>query len=277
MHKAVEAWDRYVRAVSSRIGQPDSTTIDEVKGIEAVWERYGPRLRLWMNVGYHTPDDGLAVSVLVRLDVHAPERTTTADEEPRPPEPVSEVSDVPEWYPQSALESALRRARAEYEKQYSDDELLERMAEIRQDALECGGSVRGLLGRIHTTPVEPSPDTQSFLWAHAFQHPEAPQGRLPAVHLATALADAVNEEGRDREVRVLDTIEPGARLHRYGLLHPDMQDVLATTGREAAVLWAKLRGEFAGAESRAITFIAPPDVVREMRRRTSAVPQPGKA
>lgn len=272
--QAVEAWDRYVKAVSGRIGPPDETNIDQEHGVEAVWRRHGPTLRLWLNMGHTQVTGGeLAVSALVRLDVHAPHETAPAATAAA----TEQVCDVQDWFTPDVVASALRRAWAEYEADFGEPELADRLAELHRGALECGGSVRGVLARIHEAPVPQLPDTKSFFWAHAYRHPEAPQGRLPAVHLATALADAVNERGEDRRAQVFDTTYLGAGLHSYALFEPDMQDALAITGREAAALWKKLRGAYAAAAVGEILYVAPPDVVREMQRQMSAQQPAGTA
>lgn len=265
--QAAQAWQSYTAAVTNRIGAPDEV---DPEGHEAVWRKDGPggpTLRLWLNVGKLTPDGHLALSALVRLDVHAPEETQRSDVARGP---VGDAIDTPDWYPPQGIEGALNRAHAEYEAGLGDDELRELLTEMHTGAVECGGSVRHLLGQLYEIPVEPQPGVQSFPWARTFRHPRAPQGRLSAMHLAMELAAAVNGEDSDRRAQVLDGTPLGEGLRRYALLDPRIQDALAITGHEAAVVWTKARERYAAAAVGEILYLAPPDVVREMQRRMSA-------
>ncbi|MFG2992343.1 hypothetical protein ACGFZK_24165 [Streptomyces sp. NPDC048257] len=261
--RARTVWREYVDGIARRIGAPASVTEDDAEVPEAVWrpgDEEGPHLRLWMNCSYGLhPDSPLFTRLpgraLVRLDAHAP-----ADMAGVTPRAVTGVSDVPEWIPDSYQEYALEQARLEYETPDDEDRLVERIRHVLGGAIRAGGSLHDHLGRLATTPVEARPDTDSYLWLHTFQHPDAPQGRLPAIHMAHVIGVLANHE-KEGSARIPETVEPGLTLHYYDLFDPRMQNALAVTGREACALWRPVRASYEQSVTGKSYLVTPQDVL----------------
>lgn len=265
--RARTAWREYVDGIARRIGAPVRVTQDDAEVPEAIWRpggEEGPHLRLWMN-GSHglDPDSPLFTKipgrVLVRLDAHAP-----ADMAGVTPREVSGVSDLPEWIPEVYQEHAVEQARREHETPDDDDRLLERIRHVLSGTISTGGSLHDHLGRLAATPVGAGPDTDSYLWQHAFQHPGAPQGRLPAIHVAHVISVLANHE-KEGSARIPETVEPGLTLHYYDLFDPRMQDALAVTGREACALWRSVRSSYEQSITGKSYLITPQDVLDRLR------------
>ncbi|MER5773825.1 hypothetical protein ABT144_05955 [Streptomyces sp. NPDC002039] len=198
--------------------------------------------------------------VLVRLDAHAP-----ADMPGVTPRPASGVSDLPEWIPDWHQAHAVEQARLEYETPNDEDRLIERLRHVVGGALRTSGSIHGHLGQLATTPVaESGPDTDSYLWLHAFQHPDAPQGRLPAHHMAHVISVLANHEAKG-SARTPETVDPGLTLHHYDLFDPRMQNALAVTGREACALWKPVRASYERSATGKICLVTPQDVLDRLR------------
>ncbi|MGW2015318.1 hypothetical protein [Streptomyces sp. NPDC001927] len=266
---AVQAWRRYVDAVVHRMGPPARISDDGEAVYEAVWlpdGDDGPHVRLWLNQGMVlNPGNGLfgklAGSALIRLDVHAPAELPSAEV---PSGGGAEVNDVPEWIPPVYQEHAVEQARLAHAALRDEDRLVERIRHVLGGAALHGGSVRAYLGHLSETSIDELPDVDSYLSAHTFRHPDAPQGRLPAVHMAAVIA-AIVSQTTDGEARVLEMTEPGAALHYYDLFDPRIQNALALTGSEACAVWRILRESYTRSAVGKTIMVAPPDVQLRLR------------
>ncbi|MFJ6484357.1 MULTISPECIES: hypothetical protein [unclassified Streptomyces] len=265
--RARTVWQEYVDGIARRIGAPLRVTPDDAEVPEAVWRpggEEGPNLRLWMNASYGLDPDGPLFTkvpgrVLVRLDAHVP-----ADMVGVTPRELPEVSDLPEWIPDWYQEHAVEQARREHEAPDDDDRLLERIRHVMGGALSIGGSLHDYLGQLATTPVEAGPEPDSYLWQHTFQHPGAPQGRLPAIHMAHVISVLANHE-KEGSARIPETVEPGLTLHYYDLFDPRMQNALAVTGREACALWKPVRSSYERSVTGKSYLVTPQDVLDRLR------------
>ncbi|WP_314250663.1 hypothetical protein [Streptomyces sp. DSM 40907] len=261
------AWREYADGIARRIGDPVRVTEDDAEVPEAIWRpggEEGPYLRLWMNSSHGLdPDSPLFTRipgrVLVRLDAHAPEDMAGVT-----PREVPGSGDLPEWIPDAYQEHAVEQARLAHETPDDEDRLLERIRHVLGGSIRTGGSVHGYLGRLAATPVEASPDTDSYLWQHTFQHPDAPQGRLPAIHMAHVISVLANH-GKEGSARIPETVEPGLTLHYYDLFDPRMQNALAVTGREACALWRQVRSSYEQSITGKSYLITPQDVLDRLR------------
>ncbi|GAA0272847.1 hypothetical protein GCM10010302_08060 [Streptomyces polychromogenes] len=262
------AWREYVDGIAQRIGAPLQVTEDDADIPEAIWRpggEEGPHLRLWVNPSYGlAPDNPLFTRIpgraLVRLDAHAPQDLPGVT--PRPASGVNDVpDDVPAWYQEHAVE----QARLEYEAADDDDLLNDRLRHVVGSAIEAGTSIHGHLGALAATPVaESGPDTGSLLWQHTFEHPDAPQGRLPAQHMAHVISVISNHDAKG-STRTPESVEPGLTLRYYDLFDPRMQNALAVTGREACALWKSVRTSYEASVTGATFLVMPQDVLDRMR------------
>ncbi|MFG2298237.1 hypothetical protein [Streptomyces sp. NPDC048603] len=260
-------WREYAVGIEQRIGPPLRITDDDAAVPEAVWRpggEEGPTLRLWVNTS-NGLDPGSRLSTripgraLVRLDAHAP-----ADLPGVTPRVVSEVNDVPEWIPEWYQEHAVEQARLEFETPDDEDRLSEGIRHVLGGALTHDGSIHDHLAQLAATAFEADPDTDSYLWQHVFRHPDAPQGRLPAIHMARVMSVIANQM-TDGAARTPEGVEPGLRLHYYDLFDPRMQDELAVTGREACALWRSVRSSYERSIAGKSYFITPQDVLDRLR------------
>ncbi|MET9609336.1 hypothetical protein ABZZ17_30455 [Streptomyces sp. NPDC006512] len=272
--RAHAAWRYYVDGVVRRLGPPVRVTEDGDRFPEAIWlpgGEEGPRLRLWLNCSQVlNPDiqlsDKMPGAALVRLDAYAPAQPADAA-----PAEVSSANDVPEWIPASYQEYAVQQARLEYEAPEDDDDLVKRIQHALAGALRNGGSVRAYLGDLAESAVASQPDVDSYHWQHVFQHPDAPQGRLPALHMAHVISVLVNQT-TDGSARIPETVEPGLSLHYYDLFNPRMQNSLGITGQEACAVWRRVNTSYRASIPGNSYMVAPTDVVERLSAQADKTP-----
>ncbi|MFD6877238.1 MULTISPECIES: hypothetical protein [unclassified Streptomyces] len=270
------AWREHVDAVAQRFGAPVRVAEDEDEVLEAIWRLAGdegPDLRLWLNATQVlVPDSPLYTRLpgraLIRLDAHAPEDMAGVT-----PRPVDEANDVPEWIPDGYQKHAVDLARAEYEAFEDEDRVVDRVRHALGGAVAGGGSVLDLLGTLVDTPFEVRPEADSYSSRHIFRHPDAPQGRLPALHVAHVISVLANHE-QEGSARTAQSVEPGLTLHHLDLFNPRVQNSLGVTGREACGVWRLTRAGFEKSIAGKAYMITPADVMERLRTAALAAGTP---